>query len=48
GESAEEALRQIREKGYAERYQAQGLEVVPVGVSFDPRTRRITEIRRGK
>jgi len=48
GESAEEALRQIEEKGYAERYRAQGLEVVPVGVSFDPRARRVTEIHGGK
>jgi len=47
GESAEEALRQIEEKGYAARYQAQGLEVIRVGVSFDPRTRRITQIRKG-
>ncbi|RUM88675.1 MAG: hypothetical protein DSZ24_03105 [Thermodesulfatator sp.] len=47
GESAEEALRQIEEKGYAERYRAEGLEVIPVGISFDPHTRRITEIRRG-
>lgn len=37
-ETAEQALSQINEKGYAVAYQADGREVVKVGVEFDPET----------
>lgn len=42
GVSAEEALRQIDDKGYALPYKADGKSVVKVGVSFDKETRTIS------
>ncbi len=42
--SAEEALRQIEERGYARRFEGQGLEVVKVGVGFDPEARKVCEV----
>ena len=44
--SAEEALRQIEEKGYAERYSylmKKGMEMHKVGISFSSKTRKIEE-----
>ena len=41
GEPAEEALAQIRRKGYAEPYLASGRPVWAVGLSFDRATRRL-------
>ncbi|MGP1363120.1 MAG: ATP-binding protein [Bacteroides sp.] len=37
----EEALAQIRERGYADRYLAEGKKIVLIGVTFDPKTRNI-------
>ncbi len=42
--SAEEALRQIEEKGYARRFEGEGKKIIKVGVIFDPEERRIKEI----
>jgi hypothetical protein len=39
--SAEDALRQIREKGYVEAYRNDGRELLCVGVAFDPATRNL-------
>lgn len=39
--SAEDALRQIREKGYAEAYRNEGRDVLCIGVAFDPETRNL-------
>ena len=41
--SAEEALRQIEEKEYALRFEADGRKVFKIGVSFSSETRRIEE-----
>jgi hypothetical protein len=41
--TAEEALRQIDDKGYAIRYTADGLRIVKAGVVFDPEKRTISE-----
>ena len=37
----EDALAQIRERGYANRYLAEGKKIVCIGVTFDPKTRNI-------
>ena len=37
--NAEEALKQIKEKGYAERYRLSGKEIILVGVNFDTKVR---------
>jgi len=42
--SAEEALRQIEERGYARRFEGQGLEIVKVGIVFDPEAREVQEV----
>ncbi|RMH78606.1 MAG: hypothetical protein D6681_19925 [Calditrichaeota bacterium] len=42
-QSADEALGQIKAKGYAERYQGRGKEIVLVGINFDTGERRVTE-----
>ena len=39
----EEALAQIKERGYANRYIAEGKKIVCVGVTFDPKTRNISD-----
>ncbi len=44
GVSAEEAIKQIEERGYAKRYQAKGYKVVKVGVSFDVGERLVKEV----
>lgn len=41
GKTAQEALRQIGEKRYWERFNASGKEIVLIGVSFNPETRSI-------
>jgi PAS domain-containing protein len=43
GQSAADALDQIRAKGYAERYRASGRRVILVGINFDPATRNVAE-----
>ena len=43
--SPEEALAQIKERGYANRYLAEGKKIVCIGVTFDPKTRNIGEWR---
>ncbi len=45
GGTAEEALTQIREKGYTERYERHGMKVIAVGVVFDPKRRAISDLR---
>ena len=44
GVSAESAIRQIEERGYAKKYEAQGFEVIKVGVSFDVKERVVKEV----
>ena len=39
----EDALAQIEERGYADRYLASGKKLVCIGVTFDPKTRNIGE-----
>ena len=39
--NAEEALKQIKEKGYAERYRLSGKEIILVGVNFDTKVRGV-------
>ena len=40
-EPVDEAFRQIRAKGYAEPYRADGRPIWLVGLSFDSKTRRL-------
>ena len=40
-EPVDEAFAQIREKGYAEPYRADGRPIWLVGLSFDSKTRRL-------
>ena len=41
GDPVDKAFKQIREKGYAEPYMADGRPIWLVGLSFDPKTRRL-------
>ena len=41
--SAEDAINQIKEKGYAAKYKTEGKKIVLVGSSFDEETRTIKE-----
>ncbi|MBQ4391817.1 MAG: PD-(D/E)XK nuclease domain-containing protein, partial [Prevotella sp.] len=43
GKSADEALRQIEERGYAQKYAMDGRPVVKVGLAFSQEERNITE-----
>ena len=45
GQSAEAALRQCREKRYADAYAGDGRRVVYVGVNYDPAARTIGEVK---
>jgi hypothetical protein len=45
GQSAEAALRQIRERGYAARYAGSGKTVTLIGINFDPEQRNLAEWR---
>ena len=42
-QSAETAIRQIQEKGYAEKYQRSGKTLILIGINFSPETRNIAE-----
>ena len=42
-ESAEDALKQIKEKNYAERYKAENKNIVLIGVSFDSEEKTVKE-----
>jgi hypothetical protein len=46
--SPEEAIQQIIDKRYGERFLGQGKPVIPVGVSFSIKERRITAWKTGK
>ena len=41
----EEALAQIKERGYANRYRSEDKKIVCIGVTFDPKTRNISDWR---
>ena len=41
--SADESLRQIREKGYASRFVGSGKKVVAIGLNFSTKTRTIED-----
>ena len=43
GESVDKAFRQIREKNYAAPYLASGRSIWLIGLSFDPKTRRLVD-----
>ena len=43
GGTAAEALEQIRARGYAKPYLAQGLPVWAIGLAFDPKTRQLVD-----
>jgi len=43
--TSEDALAQIKERGYANRYLASGKNIVCIGVTFDPKTRNISDWR---
>ena len=42
-QSAETAIRQIQEQGYAEKYQRSGKKVILLGINFSSETRNVTE-----
>lgn len=42
-QSAETAIQQIQEKGYAEKYQRNGKKLILIGINFSPETRNIAE-----
>ncbi len=43
--SAEEALKQIEERGYARRFEGQGLKIVKLGIVFDLESRTVSEVK---
>ena len=43
GDPVDKAFKQIREKGYAEPYAADGRPIWLIGLSFDPETRRLVD-----
>ena len=43
GHTADEALAQIDQKGYAEKYRLDGRPVTKIGISFSSEERNITE-----
>jgi hypothetical protein len=45
GQSAEAALRQIRERGYATRYAGSGKAITLIGINFDPEQRNLADWR---
>jgi hypothetical protein len=47
GTSAEEALKQIEEKGYARKFEGKGLKIIKLGISFDVEKREVREIKAG-
>ncbi len=47
GQSPEEALAQIKEKGYLDKYQSSGKELIAVGVNFSPEKREVEEFAVG-
>lgn len=42
--TAEQALQQIKDRRYAEKYSYQNLPIVLIGILFDPETRTVTEV----
>ena len=45
GKGAEDAISQIREKGYADRFRAEGKKVILCGISFDENKKEIQELK---
>jgi len=45
GKGAEDAISQIREKGYADRFIAEGKKVILCGISFDDKSREVQDIK---
>jgi len=45
GARAEEALKQIEEKGYTRRFEGKGLKIIKLGISFDIEKREVREIK---
>jgi Predicted AAA-ATPase/PD-(D/E)XK nuclease superfamily len=46
-QSAEQALQQIRDKGYADRFRADGKTVVAMGINFDTKKRCVSDWKTG-
>jgi hypothetical protein len=45
GARAEEALKQIEERGYARKFEGKGLKIIKLGISFDVKRREVREIK---
>ena len=45
GKGAEDAISQIREKGYVDRFRAEGKKVILCGISFDDKSREVQELK---
>ena len=43
GQSAKAGLRQIRKKGYAEKYKKSGKKLILMGINFSPEKRNVKE-----
>ncbi len=48
GASAEEALKQIEDRGYPRQYEAEGYRVIKLGISFDVEKREVVGVAVGK
>jgi hypothetical protein len=47
GARAEEALKQIEERGYARKFEGRGLKIIKLGISFDVEKREVREVKAG-
>ena len=45
GKGAEDAISQIKQKGYADRFRAEGKRVILCGISFNEKDKKIEDIR---
>ena len=45
GKGADDAIMQIKQKGYADRFRAEGKKVILCGISFDDKSREVQDIR---
>ena len=45
GKNADDAILQIKQKGYADRFRAEGKKVILCGISFDDKSREVQELK---
>jgi len=45
GKGTDEPLRQIKDKGYAERFKGESRKIILCGISFDSEKRQVEDIR---